>query len=133
MSKRSRRLRRRAPTGVCIGRRVVPRLVGAGHRVRAVARGVAKADGLRAAGAEPVDVDLFDPDAVKAATVGTDAILHLATSIPRMQDMRRPGAWTMNGRLRTEATSNLLDAAACALDRHVRQGVDHVHVSRLRE
>ena len=97
-------------TGV-LGRPTVRGLFAAGYRVRAVARSEAKADELRNAGAEPVQVDLFDAEAVKTATAGREAILHLATNIPRVQDVRTPGAWTTNGRLRTEATSNLLDAA----------------------
>jgi nucleoside-diphosphate-sugar epimerase len=97
-------------TGV-LGRPAVRGLVVAGFRVRAVARGDAKATELRTAGADPVEVDLFDTDAVKAATEGTDAIVHLATSIPRLRDMRKSQAWTANNRLRTEATANLLSAA----------------------
>jgi nucleoside-diphosphate-sugar epimerase len=49
-------------TGV-LGRRVVPRLVEAGHTVTAVARSKAKAAALSAAGAMPVGVDLFDRSA----------------------------------------------------------------------
>ena len=47
-------------TGV-LGRATVPRLVAAGHDVRGAARSPEKADQLRAQGAEPVTVDLFDP------------------------------------------------------------------------
>jgi nucleoside-diphosphate-sugar epimerase len=97
-------------TGV-LGRPAVRQLVAAGHRVRAVARDEAKAAELRASGADPVTVELFDADAVKLATQGSDAILHLATSIPRLRDMRKREAWTTNNRLRTEATANLLSAA----------------------
>ncbi|HZP29753.1 MAG TPA: NAD-dependent epimerase/dehydratase family protein [Acidimicrobiia bacterium] len=97
-------------TGV-LGRPAVRGLVDAGHRVRGVARTPAKAAELRAAGAEPVEVDLFDAAAVKGATAGAEAILHLATHIPRLEDMRKPDAWRTNARLRTEATRYLLDAA----------------------
>ena len=51
-------------TGV-VGRAAVPRLVAAGHEVRGAARSPEKADQLRAQGAEPVTVDLFDPAAVR--------------------------------------------------------------------
>lgn len=97
-------------TGV-LGRPAVRDLVASGRTVRAVARTDEKAAQLRAAGAEPMAVDLFDATAVKAATAGCDAILHLATHIPRMRDMRKPDAWTENSRLRNEATANLIDAA----------------------
>ena len=52
-------------TGV-LGRATVPRLVAAGHEVRGAARSPEKADQLRAQGAEPVTVDLFDPASVRA-------------------------------------------------------------------
>ena len=96
--------------------------------MRAVARGATKAAELRDAGAEPTAVDLFDADAVKAATAGVDAILHLATHIPRCRDMRRPGAWTMNNRLRTEGDPQPARCRAHARRRHVRQGVDHLRL-----
>jgi nucleoside-diphosphate-sugar epimerase len=97
-------------TGV-LGRGVVPRLVDAGHHVRGVARGDAKARQLREQGAEPVAVDLFDAGAVKDAVAGADAVLHLATAIPPMKDMRDPAAWVANNRLRTDTTRYLVDAA----------------------
>src|SRR5919201_1714773 len=53
-------------TGV-IGRRVVPLLVADGHEVVGMTRSPAKADGLRAAGAEPVVADALDPGAVMEA------------------------------------------------------------------
>ena len=56
-------------TGV-LGKRAVRRLVGAGHHVTAVARGPEKAELLRSLGADPVPVDLFDPEAVKEAVAG---------------------------------------------------------------
>ena len=50
-------------TGV-IGRRVVPLLVAAGHRVTALGRTPDKQAALERAGATALDVDLFDPTAV---------------------------------------------------------------------
>jgi nucleoside-diphosphate-sugar epimerase len=97
--------------GDVLGRAALPELVGAGHRVRGVARSRAKADLLERLGAEPVIVDLFDGDALKASLVGTDGVLHLATSIPPMRDMRKRSAWAVNDRLRAEATALLVDAA----------------------
>ncbi len=60
-------------TGV-LGRRVVPALVAAGHTVTAVVRSEPKADAVRAAGATPVWVDLFDRDAVRAAITNHDSV-----------------------------------------------------------
>ncbi len=53
-------------TGV-IGRHTIPLLEEAGHEVDAPGR---------------ADLDLFDPDAVRAAVAPADAVLHLATRIP---------------------------------------------------
>ncbi len=117
-------------TGV-LGRRAVRDLVASGHRVRAVARGETKAGQLADAGAEPVQIDLFDAGAVKAATAGIDAILHLATSIPPIRDMRRPEAWAMNSRLRTEGTAILLDAArAHGVDTFVKESITFPYPDR---
>jgi nucleoside-diphosphate-sugar epimerase len=100
-------------TGV-IGRQAVPRLLQAGHEVAGVARSAAAARWLRAVGATPVQVDLFDPATVAAAVANTNAVVHLATAIPPLARMRRPGAWHTNDRLRTHATRNLVDAAIAA-------------------
>jgi nucleoside-diphosphate-sugar epimerase len=97
-------------TGV-LGRPLVPRLVSAGHEVVAVTRSADKADGLRAAGARPVEVDLFEPNAVLAATEGCDAIIHVATNVPPLSKAARRSAWALHNRLRTEATTNLVAAA----------------------
>jgi nucleoside-diphosphate-sugar epimerase len=54
------------------------------------------------------ELDLFDPEAVRAAVDGTDAIFHLATRIPSTRDRE---AWRENDRLRAEASRLLVDAA----------------------
>jgi nucleoside-diphosphate-sugar epimerase len=100
-------------TGV-IGRRAVPALVGVGHTVTGVARDDAKADQLRAAGADAVRLDLFDPAAVAAAVQGNDAVCNLATSIPPAAKAIRTKAWAMNDRIRREASRNLVDGALAA-------------------
>jgi nucleoside-diphosphate-sugar epimerase len=97
-------------TGV-LGRPTVQALVEAGHQIRGTARGEEKAALLRSLGAEPVSVDLFDPEAVKAAVGESEAILNFATKIPPIVRMRWPGAWKENDRLRTEASRVLVDAA----------------------
>lgn len=56
-------------TGV-IGRRVVPLLTAAGHRVTGVARAHAKRQQLERAGATAADVNLFDADSARRALVG---------------------------------------------------------------
>jgi nucleoside-diphosphate-sugar epimerase len=114
-------------TGV-IGRPTVARLVEAGHHVRGVARRPEAAAALRAAGAEPVTVDLFDPAGVCEAVAGADAIAHLATNVPPFPKMLRATAWTTHNRLRTEATRHLVDAArAAGVPRIVKESITFVY------
>lgn len=114
-----------------LGGPLVPALLAGGHDVRAVARDDAKAARLRSAGAEPVVVDLFDADAVRRAVAGSDAILHLATSVPPMAKMASLRAWKTNNRLRTEATANLLAAAReHGVARFVKESITFTYPNR---
>ncbi len=97
-------------TGV-LGTPAVAELVAAGHVVTGAARRPSGAARLRAAGASPVSVDLFDPPALVAAVAGHDAVVNLATHIPAVKDMANADAWTENDRIRTEASANRVDAA----------------------
>lgn len=94
-----------------LGRPAVHEMVAAGHRVRGVARTAEKAAVLERLGAEPVEVDVFDRDAIAKEVDGADALLHLATRIPPVKEMRKPAAWTENNRLRSELTPTLVDVA----------------------
>jgi nucleoside-diphosphate-sugar epimerase len=100
-------------TGV-IGGRTVERLIDAGHQVTGVARTPEKAAQLRAAGADPVRVSLFDPEALRRVIAGHDAVVNLATKIPPLTQAARERAWAENGRIRTEGSRNLVDAAIAA-------------------
>lgn len=101
-------------TGV-VGRRAVPLLVQAGHEVTAVARTPEKAAVVERASARPVRVDLFDADGVRRALAGHEAVLNLATHIPRSTTtMMLPWAWRENDRIRRKASAVLVDAALAA-------------------
>ena len=100
-------------TGV-LGRRAVPALVAAGHDVTALVRSPMKADVTRSLGATPVEVGLFDPDGLRAAVAGHDAVCNLATHIPPALRAADPKAWQENDRIRTEGSRNLVDAALAA-------------------
>ena len=54
-----------------IGRRLTPLLHGAGHYVCGSTRSDANADALRALGADPVVVDVFDAGAVTCCRIST--------------------------------------------------------------
>lgn len=117
-------------TGV-LGRRVIPALVALGHDVTGVARGSAKAEQLRAQGAAPVAVDVFDVAAVRTAVAGSDAVINLATAIPPTSRMAWPPAWEMTSRLRTEASRNLVDAAlATGATRYLQEALGFVYPDR---
>jgi nucleoside-diphosphate-sugar epimerase len=67
-----------------IGRRLVPLLLNSRYYVVGTTRSTTKADGLRAAGVEPVVVDVFDAQALSAAVleVHPDIIVHQLTDLP---------------------------------------------------
>jgi nucleoside-diphosphate-sugar epimerase len=97
-----------------IGRRLVPLLVNARHSVIGTTRSTTKADGLRAAGVEPMVVDVFDAQALSAAVLAArpDIIIHQLTDLPPGLD---PGQMTegtqRNARMRSQGTQNLVAAA----------------------
>jgi nucleoside-diphosphate-sugar epimerase len=86
-------------------------LVDTGHSVRALARSSSNELRLREVGAEPVRGNLFDPASLRDAIGDAEAILHLATHIPRSSRARRRSAWRENDRIRIEGTRNLVDIA----------------------
>jgi 2-alkyl-3-oxoalkanoate reductase len=96
-----------------IGTRLVPQLVDRGHEVIGASRSAAKAEQLRALGAEPVAVDLLDPAAVRRAVLeaAPDAIVHQATALADARFGRNfDRTFAQTNRLRTEGTDNLLAA-----------------------
>jgi len=116
-------------TGV-IGRPVLDLLVAAGHDVHGVARSELKADGVRAAGAAPVSLDLFDAAAIDAAIgrLRPDAIMHLATHIPPVTRALLPGAMRDTIRLRRESSRHLVDAAlAHGVGRYLQESIAFIY------
>lgn len=94
-----------------LGHRVVRDLLAAGHEVTATARRDDWRAYLERIGAQAMDVDLFDPAAIRAAVAGKDAVLRLTTKIPPLMQMRHQAAWAETGRLRNEGARLLVDAA----------------------
>jgi nucleoside-diphosphate-sugar epimerase len=100
-----------------IGTRLVPHLREAGHTVVGSSRSPGKADTLRALGAEPVVLDVLDPEAAYAAVTAArpDAIVYQATALAGARILRSlDRAFAQTNRLRTEGTDNLLAAASNA-------------------
>jgi nucleoside-diphosphate-sugar epimerase len=97
-----------------LGRRLIPRLISAGHQVTATTRSPAKNDLLRDIGAEPVVVNGMDGAAVGEAVARAEpeVIVHQMTALAGAPDMRRFDRWfAATNALRTRGTEHLLAAA----------------------
>jgi nucleoside-diphosphate-sugar epimerase len=99
-----------------IGRPLVPKLIAAGHEVTGMTRSEAKADQVRAAGADAAVVDVFDADALRIAidSAAPEVIVHELTALPDRIDFRKEDTYAATNRLRTEGTQNLIDSARAA-------------------
>jgi len=107
-----------------IGPHALRSLIDAGHEVTALARSPEKAKEVEATGATPVEVSLFDRAALTEAFAGHEAVANLATHIPATNRMLLPGAWDENGRIRSEGSAAVADAALEAgVDRLVQESV----------
>ena len=103
-------------TGV-IGRRLLPRLIAAGHEVTAMTRSEERAGALREAGAAPAVCDVFDADGLRTAVTASrpEIVVHELTDLPRALDPRKMETQLAgNDRIRTEGTRNLVAAAVGA-------------------
>src|SRR5262245_55642342 len=117
-------------TGV-IGRRLVSLLCDAGHDVTAAVRSRASAARLSRQGAAVVEVDLFDRSAVQRAVAGHDAVVNLATHIPKPSQILLPWAWTENDRLRRVASAAIVDAClASDVSRFIQESFAPVYPDR---
>ena len=97
-----------------IGKRLVPLLVKAGHRVTGTTRSAAKGEALRAAGVEPAVVDVFDAQALSAAVLEAhpDIIIHQLTDLPPgLNPSQMTEGTQRNARMRSQGTQNLVAAA----------------------
>ncbi|TPJ25314.1 NAD(P)-dependent oxidoreductase [Mesorhizobium sp. B2-7-2] len=114
-----------------IGRRLVPQLVAAGHQVTATTRQEAKAENLRALGADPVVVDVFDANALRAAVVAAkpEIVIHQLTDLPAGLDPSKMAEATVrNARIRDEGTRNLVESAkAAGANRLIAQSIAWVY------
>ncbi len=86
-----------------VGPKVVRALREAGHDVRALVRNPARGAAL---GCEPAEGDMTDPESLRRATDGCDAVVHLVAIITG-----RPGDFE---RVMTEGTAELAGAAAAS-------------------
>jgi nucleoside-diphosphate-sugar epimerase len=94
-------------TGV-LGVPAVARLLAAGHEVSGLARDASRAPAVEATGAKPVPGDLFSASSLVTALRGHDAVLNLATRIPRKVTSK--SAWAANDRVRLAGSAALTAA-----------------------
>ena len=120
-----------AGAGWVIGRRLTPLLVKMGHQVAGTTRSADKAGAIRAMGAEPVVVDVFDAEALKRAVAAAkpDAVIHQLTDLaygpnsPHYQESLK-----RNARIRVEGTPNLAAAAkAAGVRRLIAQSIAFIY------
>lgn len=100
-----------------IGRRLTQLLCAEGHTVVGTTRSPEKTAVVAALGAEPVVVDVFDPEALKRAVVAAAPalIMHQLTDLPSAPGTPGyPAGQVRNNRLRIEGTRNLVNAALAA-------------------
>ena len=108
------------------GRHLVPRLVAAGHRVRALVRTPASAVAAAACGAEVHAADIFHPPSLRAGLDGCDVAINLATSLP--SPAKPGGDSNANNRVRREGVPIFLEACTAAgVRRLVQQSIAMVH------
>src|SRR5262249_22492938 len=100
-----------------VGKRLVPLLLDAGHRVVGTTRSTTQADALRTARVEPVVVDVFDAATLSRALSAArpDIVVHQLTDLPPGLDPDRMAEGTRrNARMRGEGTRNLVAATLAA-------------------
>jgi 2-alkyl-3-oxoalkanoate reductase len=99
-----------------IGRPLIRKLIAAGHDVTGMTRSEERAQQVREAGARAAVVDVFDPDALRAAVedARAEVVIHELTALPARMDFRKKDLYDATNRLRTEGTRNLVDAALAA-------------------
>jgi nucleoside-diphosphate-sugar epimerase len=111
-------------TGV-YGRHLVPRLVAAGHRVRALVRRPEAAAALAAAGVDVRAADIFDGASLRSALAGCDTAINLATALP---SPTKSGDFDLNDRIRREGVPVFLAACeAAGVGRIIQQSIAMVH------
>jgi nucleoside-diphosphate-sugar epimerase len=114
-----------------IGRHALPALVAAGHDVSALARTPEKAAAIKALGADPVMVSMFDRNALAEAFRGHDAVVNLATSMPSMATFLFRRAWRPTERVRIGGSATVVEAAlAAGVPRLVQESVSMVYPDR---
>src|SRR5947209_15305784 len=100
-----------------VGKRLVPKLIAAGHDVTASTRSTAKTGEIAALGATPVVLDALDRSAVMRAVMRAEpeVVIHQLTALAGATDFKRfDREFELTNRLRTQGIDYLLEAAKAA-------------------
>jgi 2-alkyl-3-oxoalkanoate reductase len=101
-----------------IGKRLVPKLVGAGHSVTVLTHSPEKAGAIEESGAEPVVGDALDRDAVVRAVreAAPEVVVHQLTALSSVtgNPRRFDREFALTNRLRTEGADDLIAGARAA-------------------
>jgi nucleoside-diphosphate-sugar epimerase len=103
--------------GGAIGRPLVGQLAERGHEVVALSRSPAKAEALRALGAEIAIADALDREAVIEVVTRArpEIVIHQLSALSGMKSLRNfDREFALTNRLRTEGTDHLIEAARVA-------------------
>ena len=107
------------------GRHLLPRLIAAGYRVRALVRKPDAAASAAACGAELAAADIFDEASLRAGLAGCEVAINLATSLPAPGEQ---GDFAQNDRLRREGTPVFVRACREArVSRILQQSIAMTH------
>jgi len=114
-----------------IGRRLAPLLIADGWRVVGATRFAEKTDLLRRLGVEPVVLDVYDAEALRAAVAQARprVVIHQLTDLPpALEPALMPEGLIRNARIREEGTRNLVAAAVGAgAERLIAQSLAFVY------
>src|SRR5262245_18971773 len=111
-------------TGV-YGRHLLPRLIAAGYRVRALVRKPDAAGLATACGAELAAADFFDEASLRSGLAGCEIAINLAISLPAPGEQ---GDYAKNDQLRREGTPIFVRACHDAgVARLVQQSIAMTH------
>jgi nucleoside-diphosphate-sugar epimerase len=111
-----------------IGGYAVPALIRAGHAVSALARSDAKAEVLRGQGAPPVQLSLFDRDALATVFENHDAVINLASALPPTMKFILRSAWRECDHVRIKGSAAVVDAAqAAGVPRLIQESVAMIY------
>jgi len=97
-----------------VGLHTLDALANAGHSVRVIARSAEKRAAVLAHRASPVEVSMFDVEALTAAMTAHDAVINIATKIPPLSKFAFKRAWRENDRIRTNGSAAVAAAASAA-------------------